>query len=182
MKSVGNLRAERQTRGTTDKYKGRESGLALWLLLAFGACPLQGQSQVDVNTPEGRVACVEQLTAENEAAKAEAELWATQHDMPVYDDDGYQTRELMGVLDGRPLYYTTENVRSAISLATDRVREAPLWDLTGKGWAVGVWDAAGVRATHQEFVGPDGQSRVKVRDSFYTSSHSTHVAGTIAAA
>lgn len=182
MKSVGSPRAEHQIRETTDARKGREFGLALWLLLAFGACPLRAQSQPDVNTPEARAAYVEQLTAENEAAKAEAELWADQHGMPVYDDDGYHTRELMGILDGRPLYYTTENVQSAISLATDRVREAPLWDLTGKGWAVGVWDAAGVRATHQEFVGPDGQSRVKIRDSLVTSSHSTHVAGTIAAA
>ena len=68
----------------------------------------QAQPQADVNTPAERAAYVEQLTAESEAAKAEAELWALENDMPVYDNDGYNTRELMGILDGRPVYYTTE--------------------------------------------------------------------------
>ncbi len=156
--------------------------LLFWFLLASVDGSSQAQSGSDVNTPVERATYVDQLTAENEAAKAEAELWAIQHDMRVYDNDGHHTRELMGLLDGRPLYYTTENVQSAASVATDRVRNVALWDLTGTGWAVGVWDAAGVRASHQEFVGPDGKPRVKVRDSVITSAHSTHVAGTIGAA
>ena len=50
-------------------------------------------------------------------------------------------------------------------------------NLTGAGYTVGVWEAGGlIRDTHQEFGG-----RVTQQDSGSTSSHATHVAGTIAA-
>jgi|GEM_PF-670287 len=184
MRSVCSLPARRQVPTITPRCSRRrcEFRLMLWLLLLSAAAPLPAQLPADMNTPEERAAYVGRLTAESEAARAEAGLWALEHGMPVYDNDGQNTRELMAILDGRPVYYTTQNVRSATSLATDRVRDVALWDLTGEGWAVGVWDAAGAHASHREFVGPDGQSRVKVRDSFFTSAHSTHVAGTIGAA
>ncbi len=123
-----------------------------------------------------------QLAAQSRARKAEAVQWALQHRAPVRCDNGRRTCELMALWEGRPVYYVTSNLNAAISLQTDRVRDLLPWDLDGEGIAVGVWDAAGVRKTHQEFQGPDGQSRVTIRDSFVTSAHSTHVAGTIGAA
>ncbi len=153
-----------------------------WLIVVSVAGWTAAQPSADTADVALREAYVQQLTAESEAQKAEAVVWALQHGMPVYEDDGQKVRELMALRDGRPLYYTTTNVQAAASVATDRVRDILSWDLDGRGWAVGVWDSAGVRASHQEFLSPDGQSRVAVRDSLTTSVHATHVAGTIAAA
>lgn len=68
---------------------------------------------------------------------------------------------------------------------THRVNEFnaayPLFE--GKGIVAVVVDAGGVRATHREFLsGPGGGSRVSVITKRPTSTHSTHVAGTIIAA
>jgi hypothetical protein len=183
-------RAHRIVRITSARARPRTGRTCHWsvllslvgLFLAALAGPARSQEPADVESPAQRAAHIERLTAESEAAKAEAVAWALQTGMAVREDDGHRTRELMALLGGRPLYYTTANVQSATSIATDRVRDIAPWQLDGDGWAVGVWDAAGVRRSHQEFVGADGQSRVTVRDSIVLSDHSTHVAGTIAAA
>jgi hypothetical protein len=87
----------------------------------------------------------------------------------------------MAVRDDRPAYYTTQNVNAAISVATDRVRDAPFWQLDGSGVVVGLWDVASARATHQEFQRPEGGSRIHLGNTPVLSTHSTHVAGTIGA-
>ncbi len=80
---------------------------------------------------------------------------------------------------GMPQYYITQNLNAARTINTD-----DLWvggslglNRTGSGFTIGEWDGGGVRTTHQEFDG-----RVTQKDSpGSTSSHSTHVAGTLIA-
>jgi hypothetical protein len=155
--------------------------LLVWLTLSFVNGPAQAQPLDPELSPEC-AALVERLTAQSRARKAEAIVWALCNDMPIYENDGRQVRELMAVWDGRPVYYTTTNVESAIAVATDQVRDVLPWDLDGEGLRVGVWDEGIVRRSHPEFMEPDGQSRVAARDSVTISPHATHVAGTIGAA
>lgn len=84
---------------------------------------------------------------------------------------------------GRPAYYTTHNLNAAKTVSTDEVWPGGGggFGLTGSGTTLGllgVWDAGGVRTTHQEFA----TGRVTQMDSpSGTHYHSTHVAGTMVA-
>jgi len=84
---------------------------------------------------------------------------------------------------GHPVYYTTTNLNAARTVSTDDVWPGGVggYSLSGSGTSMGklgVWDAGGVLATHQEFGG-----RVVQQDSpGGTHYHSTHVAGTMVAA
>ena len=75
----------------------------------------------------------------------------------------------------KPRYLQTLNASAAISSGADQLQQAPLLAL-GQGGRIGVWDAGSVRHTHQEFGG-----RVTLVDAVTNHSHSTHVAGTLAA-
>lgn len=92
------------------------------------------------------------------------------------DEDGAVTR-LVGFEDnGFPVFYETDNVDAAISTNTLPVKQggAAGYNLSGNGIIVGEWDGGPVRATHQDF-----GSRVVIQDTGSSSSHATHVAGTI---
>ena len=84
---------------------------------------------------------------------------------------------------GVPVYYRIENLDAAVSLSTDEVWPGGSggFSLTGSETQLGelgVWDANGVRTSHQEFGG-----RVTQMDGASgTHYHSTHVAGTLVAA
>jgi hypothetical protein len=87
--------------------------------------------------------------------------------------------QLQQFVDMRPLYYITTNLSAARSVGTDR-----LWpggdlgfQLTGYGIMIGVWDEAGILATHQELTG----RVVSIDNATSLSNHATHVAGTIIA-
>ena len=67
------------------------------------------------------------------------------------------------------------NVNAAALSRTDALRLAPD-SLTGSGIIIGAWDAGTAQASHPEFGG-----RVIVPDGGASSSHATHVAGTIMA-
>ncbi len=94
-----------------------------------------------------------------------------------------ETKQLMYVDEnGKPHYYTTDNVIAARTVSTDKVWPGGGYgySLTGSGTALGklgIWDGGGVLTTHQEFGG-----RVTQMDSpGGTSTHATHVAGTLVA-
>jgi hypothetical protein len=84
---------------------------------------------------------------------------------------------------GMPAFYETHNLTAARTIATDQV-----WpgggsghNLTGSGTPAGalaVWDAGGVRLTHQEF----GGRVIQVDTVSGYHYHATHVAGTMVAA
>lgn len=92
--------------------------------------------------------------------------------------------ELVDVVDGRPVYFKTDNLGAAIT-----TRANQMWQggnvgvvIEGDGYnKVGIWDGGAVRRTHQEF-NNTGISRVTQGDGAATNSdHATHVAGTIVA-
>jgi len=84
--------------------------------------------------------------------------------------------ELMAIERGVVYVLKTLNLQAAVSTAVDQIRDVPPYELSGAGQTVGVWDAGGARASHQEFPG-----RVSVGDGGQAVDHSTHVTGTIAA-
>lgn len=95
-----------------------------------------------------------------------------------------RTIELQGVTEnGRPIYYITANAVAAQTISTDEVHPGNFgYSLDGENMWVGEWDAADVRAPHQEFM-ENGYSRVTDKDSSTGyNHHSTHVAGTMIAA
>ncbi|UCG53265.1 MAG: S8 family serine peptidase [Candidatus Latescibacterota bacterium] len=92
--------------------------------------------------------------------------------------------ELMYIGDnGVPVYYVVDNINAAGTISTDEVWPGGGggYSLTGsgtQGYQLAIWDGGGVLLSHQEFGG-----RVNQADSpSGTSSHSTHVAGTMIAA
>jgi hypothetical protein len=85
--------------------------------------------------------------------------------------------------DGKPMYYRTANLIAAQTVSTDEVWPggATGYNLTGAGtthYQFAVWDGGGVLLTHQEF----GGRVIQVDGPIATHYHSTHVAGTMAAA
>ncbi|MBI3193629.1 MAG: S8 family serine peptidase, partial [Ignavibacteriae bacterium] len=108
-----------------------------------------------------------------------AESIATKLNMPIrleYEDG--TTMELQRFENTRPVYYITDNIRSAKTISTNKVWPGGStgYALTGSTETLGEWDGGGVRTTHQEFGGRVIQSQGT------SNQHSTHVAGTIMAA
>jgi hypothetical protein len=92
--------------------------------------------------------------------------------------------EMVDVLNGKPVYYTTDNEDAAISTRTNELYSGGSLGLSmdGSGYdKIGVWDGGKVRTTHQEF-NNTGSARVVQSDGATSvSNHATHVAGTIVA-
>jgi hypothetical protein len=92
--------------------------------------------------------------------------------------------QLVDVVEGVPLYLTTDNLGAAYT-----TRAVQLWEggstgleLTGEGYdQLGEWDGGKVRVSHQEFtnLGPSRVTQMDNTSGF--SSHATHVAGTLIA-
>ncbi len=138
-------------------------------------------AQTVTNVPYLRNFAVEKK-AEYFKNRAEVEEYARRNNVPVRQElpDG-TVIEMQHLENGRPIYYITHNLGAAQTTRADE-----LWpggslglSITGSGYTkLGEWDAGGVLLTHQEF-----GSRVAMGDGTTgTSSHSTHVAGTIVAA
>lgn len=120
---------------------------------------------------------VERLAKESQKRKANAIAIAQSQGLPVRQQINDTIFELMAVDANRIYVYKTCNVNAAISIGADLVRNTPPYDVNGEGLTVGIWDGGAARATHQELVG-----RVTIMDGAGYVSHSTHVAGTVAAA
>ncbi len=82
--------------------------------------------------------------------------------------------------DGTPIFYTTYNQGSALTMGANKLYPGGSLGLsvTGSGMIAGVWDGGKVRNTHTEFAG----GKVILSDAAATlSPHATHVTGTIIA-
>lgn len=92
------------------------------------------------------------------------------------DEDGVVTRLTGFDENGFPVFYQTDNVDAATSTNTTPIKQGGTsgYNLSGLGILVGEWDGGPVRETHQDF-----GSRVTLQDTGSSSSHATHVAGTI---
>ena len=83
----------------------------------------------------------------------------------------------------QPVYYATDNISVATTIAADLVwsENNAYPELNGKGVEINLWDGGTVLSTHQEFQSQDG-SRVTMRDlELEVSNHSTHISGTMIA-
>jgi hypothetical protein len=107
-----------------------------------------------------------------------AESIAIAKHMPIRADRDGRTIELQRIENGIPIYYTTENLKAAKTLSSNKVwpgGSAGL-SLTGEGILLGEWDAGRPRTTHQEYAG----RILSTQGSLHY--HSAHVAGTMIAA
>ncbi|MBN1781160.1 S8 family serine peptidase [bacterium] len=119
----------------------------------------------------------QRFQAEYETARIQAEL----HGYPIrtVTPDGVVI-ELQGLDHGRPMYYTTHNMKAAETIATDKIWSNGSWgyDLTGRSQTPGMWESGIPRLDHYEFGG-----RIVSGDATgIVSEHATHTAGTLIAA
>jgi hypothetical protein len=82
---------------------------------------------------------------------------------------------------GRPVFYTIDNVNAAKTIATDKVNPggSSPYNMSGSLTSaneLGEWDAGSALSTHQELTG-----RITLGDGAASHYHSTHVAGTMIA-
>lgn len=150
--------------------------VAAGLLALSAALYAQTHTQVAVLLNDA-----ERIGQQNRLLKAAAEQRARAIGIPIRQEfpDG-TTVELMRFENGAPIYYSTDNVVAAISVATDKVQPGGGhgFTLTGQGMTVGVFDGGRIRPNHQEFAG----GRAISKDGSSNNNHATHVGGTIAAA
>ena len=95
-------------------------------------------------------------------------------------DSSESETQILGMIGGRPLIYTTHNRRASATVKTTSLNTGGRTGLglNGAGRQVALWDAGNVLASHREFKG-----RVAQRDTTNSgATHATHVAGTMAAA
>jgi len=92
-----------------------------------------------------------------------------------------EEKSLQKIENGLPIFYSTYNAGSSITIGTNKMYPNGSLGLnvTGEGMTAGVWDGGKVRDSHVEFTG----SKVILSDNASVlSSHATHVTGTIVAA
>ena len=90
------------------------------------------------------------------------------------------------IIDGKPVYMSSDNVNSAISTKTNDLHNGGSLglNLEGQNMNIAAWDSEGVLTTHQEFLNSDGSaSRATKGELFFAgiSDHATHVGGTLIA-
>ncbi len=109
----------------------------------------------------------------------EARRLAVQKGLTVRRESAGGVIEIQGFVNGVPKYYVTNNADAADSISTDECLPGGSsgLGLTGSGVTLGIWDAGGVRISHQEF----GGRAVQIDSPGGTHYHSTHVAGTMIA-
>ncbi len=159
------------------------------LLVAIAVAAVGGSVTSLQATPPAGVTDVEALVELERALRlravrerADAVAWALQtgHPLRVDHADGGAT-EIVGIRNGRPITFTTDNRNAGDSISTDELLPGGSTglDLTGSLVALHQWDSGEVRVTHQEFGGRVFWSDI---NNPGTTRHSTHVAGTMTAA
>ena len=117
--------------------------------------------------------------------KKQADSLARVLNLPVRFETPYGTIvELQRFENGRPVYYITHNLNSALTISTDKCWNNPVlgYSLDGENQVAGIWDGGGVYPDHQEFMQTGISRIIPANDLQDYSTHSTHVSGTIAAA
>lgn len=119
------------------------------------------------------------LSEEFYTKREKALLLAQENGWPVEIRENGGVSKLVDVtIEGKPLYYTTYNQGSAITIRTNHLHPGGLLglDLTGAGLSVGVWDGDYPLENHVDFAGRffsnDGPANP-------TAFHPTHVLGTV---
>jgi len=128
-----------------------------------------------------RAVMVARIAAIENKRLAAATIKARQLGLPMQMKLDGNIADLVDFIGDEPLYIATMNADAAISTGADLLQTIP-YSLDGAGIIVGVWDAGTGNPAHQEFILPGGGSRLRQMDTTFISSHSAHVAGTVAAA
>ena len=92
--------------------------------------------------------------------------------------------ELQKVVDGKPIYNSTNGIKTTKSTRTNHLHTGGSLglNLMGQEMTAYVWDGGKVRVTHQEFDGSGGTNRVSMMDkASELNDHAQHVTGIIAA-
>ena len=146
--------------------------LYLSLLMAF--FPVAAQSQINRAKLDRFVT---ERTAQSKRLKLEVIRRAESMGIPVRKTlKSVAVVELKKFVNGRPLYYTTDNLNAADTVSADEVWPGGGLGVSLDGWGqvLGIWDGGSVRDTHQELNG-----RVTNIDVTGFNNHATHVAGTM---
>lgn len=112
-----------------------------------------------------------------------AQQWASQQSLTLRQQlENGRVIQVVGWLENRPVFYSTNNVDAAVTTGTSTV-----WPTAGGAFSLdgaslfsgslAMWDAGGILTTHQEFGTRASQIDVPASGSY----HATHVAGTIIA-
>ena len=135
----------------------------------------------DLKDKRVRAKIVRQLEVAGAARQAAVHRRARARNIPIEGEKPGGGRFRLVDFDGNdlPVYEQTENNQAAISTAANLVRSTAPFNVDGTGVKIGLWEAGGIpRISHQEITG-----RATIDDTTTTtSSHATHVAGTLAAA
>jgi subtilisin-like proprotein convertase family protein len=126
----------------------------------------------------------QQFEFKTKAEKAEALAAAKKNGWDIYrrNNDGTYDELMSLTSDGKPVYYSVENVNAAKSTRANTLNSGGILGLSldGQNMFSGVWDGGPVRVSHQEFGG-----RMVVSDGITgltdNSFHATHVTGTVGA-
>jgi hypothetical protein len=124
-----------------------------------------------------RAETVRKIRARTQTERDAAQAWAAKHGRPMRLTKGRKTIALVAIRNGVHIWYATENENAAISTGASQVRNCWPYAVDGSGVTVGVWDEGAVLSSHQEF-----DARVTNKNRASSSSHSTHVGGTLGAA
>ena len=128
----------------------------------------------DLSDPNVRARLTEQLQAADQAENKYLSKRAAELGYALVEPDG---AVLVGFDGEQPLYDRDDNVEAAISIGTNLIRDDAVFSLDGEGLIIGLWEVSIPRLTHTEIAG-----RISVADgTTETSSHATHVAGTLIA-
>lgn len=139
--------------------------------------------------PGTQVAELEKMSLEfsqrysDQRAKAEAYAKANNLLLDHYLPNG-KVISMIGLDEfGKPIYQQTyNNSTAAATISTNRVYPVAngpsKYNLTGRGYRIGVWDGGTTRITHREFQGRAIQSD---NGTLPLSEHATHVGGTVGA-
>lgn len=163
-------------------------GLSLLFSLVGSSAFAQDAKQIKQITKDYDLqklaALQKELAATARMEKAKAIAAAKQNGWPVFRKNNHGTfDELMSLSeDGKPIYYSLDNVNAAKSTRANHLHTGGTLglNLNGQGMFAGVWDGGAVRTTHQEFGGrmTVGDNVTAITDNSY---HATHVTGTIGA-
>ncbi len=156
-------------------------------LFLFVFISLLGQTYAQTFTNvEALNQLADELNHEWEINQQKVQQYASENNLPIRQElANGRVIEMMDIIDGRPLYYITDNLGAAHT-----TRASELWEggssglgISGEGYnQVGSWDAGHVRKSHQEFTDQGASRAIPMDGSYSTHYHSTHVAGTIIAA
>jgi len=101
-------------------------------------------------------------------------------------DDKRNSKYMIDVIDGKPIYYTIDNKSAAEGTLTIEMHGIMGLSTHGEGMKVGIWDQNRALGTHQEFTVSSGDSSSRMTNGDNASegvstNHATHVAGTMVA-